>query len=221
MRIMDDVGKDFWSSFSESSAGRTVTANNDSREEKWSREASVTPNAISGNLERHSGLQIDDIPSDEAFLKLVKTIDDVRRHFSISELARCGMRIYYFDKIQPIGESVKATFESLFDREFISQSVSALGEIEDIGFCIDGKHKDKLEYHFRCGPYFSPEADKYIEYLPNEFSKNGEFNFVADIDLFERSFVLKDSVSIAKWCGPLFSRLRQTIGFCESLLTKD
>lgn len=222
MRIINESAGSFWSDLGENIKGRLITARNESEENRWGRNITVSPNTISGFFEKHEGFAIEDIENDEIFLNFVKIINRLRGQFRINDLQRCGLRFFYFSKIASEENAVNQAFQRMLDNTLLEEVISSLGEIQDIGIHLEGSHEDKIKYHVNCGTYFKGEAEKkgYLEYFANKFDQVKEFDFICDIDLYEDSFFLSEMASYAKWCNPLINKARKFINLGELLLSK-
>ncbi len=211
MHLMNEQGDDFWNVYNDDPTKRTITAVKESNENFFFRALTVTPIHIDCNLERHEGIELAGLENDPMLTKIIKITNSVRKEFKINDLVRSGLRIFYLDKLELGKGSITKAIEKLISPGIIKDINGELGQISDIGFAFDVEHGDKIHYHYRFGPYFKGEAKKYLTYQTKTFDKNIDFNFVADIDLYEMNFSIAESVNYLKWCRPIFEKANNSI----------
>jgi hypothetical protein len=211
MRVLNDTDTGFWHNLGENVNIRTVNGNSKIEEEKHFRELSVSPNTIRSAIEHHQGIEINDLPTHDTIRKIIKITNALRKEFNIDELVRFGIRFFYFANLGLGQERIASIFNKLFDAPIVDAISNKLGSIDDSGIAFDGTHEDQVKYHFKCGPYFSKEASKYLKQFVSSFEKETEYDMVFDIDLYENNFNLNKDVSIIKWIEPALIKMNDII----------
>lgn len=218
MKKMDEAGEDFWNNYIDDTQKRMISARNESETDLWARSINVCPQSIDGIMLTHKGVSLEGLESDDTFRKLIKVTNNIRKQFRINNLIRCGLRLFYFEKLNFQDDNINLPFQKTINNHIINGIITELGEINDLGIVFDGAHEDKIKYHFRCGPYYNREASKYITHFSEKFKENKDFNFIADIDLYENDFSLSESVSLIKWCIPVLVKAKNCINIIENCL---
>lgn len=216
MRIIHAAGNEFLPRLSENQQVRTISGVFSSKEKTIFRSLSVEPNAIYGIIETVNGIEIKSLENDHNFSGLIKIAGTICKEFGIKEIARSGLRLFFFKKLYTNDKQMHSAFRRLYDGHIVQSLEKILGNIDDYRIAFDGQHEEKIHYHFNCGPYRSDEAGKYLVEIADEFKQQVNYDFIADLDLFEKDFEL--SAVLTKWYLPLFRQAEQTYDTLEKNL---
>ena len=183
------------------------------------RSMTVEPTSIHGSFESVGGVNVEYFEDDEIFRKLIKLTNIFRKDFNINEINRCGFRFKYIENLRSSPEKVNKAFKIIVNNKLSQGADTILGGIKDFVIAFDGEDRDKIKYHFKCGPYFKGEAAKYFKYISTKFDESCVKDFIIDLDLYEEKFNLSKDVSFGKWCSPMIKKAWATFDYMKLLLT--
>ena len=216
MRLVEDsAGQDYWRELRENRDQRQVIAI--MRRDGKSANFTVEPSSVNFGYEAIEGLDFRRLADNDDISFLIKLMQDICAHFSVIAIERVGIRFFYFNKVLPSLDDVKRGFNQLYDRSLLDSTREHVGDIKDYLISFDGASDDKVEYHFKMGPYHQSEASKYLKELASEFMKNEEPNFICDLDLYENSISIP-KVSFVKWLRPFIDKANKLLVNVESII---
>lgn len=205
MRILNDMGDEYWSEFQDTTASRTISGSSDDKKNGTSRRISVEPTTLNFVFESAAGVAIDALLQTETVATLFKGVQELIERFEIHEFERAGIRFVVLSAIKKGVPIPKEKFNRLFDQQLIGCINSKFGTIDDVGLSVDGEGPDKLKYHCRLGPYTDEDLKKqqFTKHVASLVEESGiKRNVIFDLDLYEQKFAL--TVKPSKWAlGPI------------------
>lgn len=211
-------GNKFLPELLERSQGHGVAAKYVNETSTEMRMLTIEPVSIHGSFELSKGVSLEKLEQNVVFEKIIKLVNEFRREFGIEVLTRCGIRFFYLSKFNSDDENIISKFNILFNNNLVDTVENKLGSISDVGIIFEGQNKDLTKYRVHFGPYSKKESDRYFPTISNYLKTVDEFNFIADIDLYEANFTLHSSVSFMKWCNPLIKKAHDYVSDIKSII---
>lgn len=214
--ILDSAPEDFWDNIGESPSNRSLNAKFHSQGEIY-REVNIDPHNINGIIEYPMGVDLDMLRKNNTFVEMARLVDRFIKTFEADKLVRAGIRFYVLGKAAvPEGE-MKAKFANAFAPP-VNEAVSgALGHVEDSSMLFVGQGDDEIHFRAQFGPHIKDDAARIL--FPkggtddDEFFIKEGFNFLCDIDLYEKDLSFKE-FSLSGWSK---TKVNKAIALAEAI----
>jgi len=219
MKIMHELGEEFWSEFQDTPQSRVLTAVFRDKEGcSRFRQLTVDPSMLNFMIEDAKGIELTGLESNESYVMIFKGIQALCDTFKISELQRAGLRFYCLGSIGDNNTDLRSVFEKFIDDSLLGIIRTSIGGPEDYGIHLDGSDKDKIKYHLQFGPYAKEEARRYFEQVHEQITERMSGNFICDLDMYEENFALKYTRPIV-WTKPLVTKAQKLTKGIEELIS--
>lgn len=213
-RLLSSPDREYWETFGEASQQRVISGTFISDKRDYFRSVSIQPQAIVLVFESIAGVDLSTLEADPDFTRMLTIAGAVADEFNIDDVKRMGLRLFYFSKVPGSRADIGGAFRNMI-REDVTKAVEgAIGGITDYGIALDGKGEDGIHFHLRYGPVVPEEAHKYFDQIDKVAFEENSFNFVCDLDLYEKDFALAKAPP-AKWVRRLIRKHRSAIAACE------
>lgn len=219
MRLLNDMGKDFWEEFQDASANRLVAGQKKDKSKGFSRQLSLEGLSMHLVYDTAKGFDLANPDADETLQTLLKGMNSLCEYFKINDLRRAGIRFSGLTNIKHKSPDIVEGFRKLMDSDLLGSISKQLGEITDIGIRIDGRHTDKLGYHLQFGPYVKSEARKFFsEEISGHLAEDDRYNAIFDVDVYEDSFAL--TVRPSQWAKAPIAKSTNLVNEMSHILSE-
>lgn len=210
MKLISDAPDGFWKDLGETIQSRQIHCKTSDPARGIDYSIAVTPQHIVGSIETIEGIEFRDLYRYSIFRTIVELSQNVIDQFDIANITRGGFRTFGLQNVGGVQTS-NNFFKPFLKPDLLELVESGLGPSSDYLLAVDGRHDDKISYHYRMGPYNKGEAAKFFEipFVRDALDDRPEYNLIFDLDLYEESFSIPRQ-STSKWFGPLIERAQET-----------
>ncbi len=219
LRLMHELGENFWSDFRDASQDRALTAIFRNKSQSQFRRLNVGVKNLYFVIEEAQGIELAKLELNESYLTIFKGIQALHEEFHLNELSRAGLRLIYLGSIAGNAPDLRPTFKQLIDGSLVEKVQSLLGQPADYGINVDGSDGDKILYHFKIGPYQQEEGRRHFNETHEQVRQQQTGNFICDLDLYEENFALKGTTRPINWTRPLVIKAQKLIKGVEELIS--